>query len=440
MAKILVVDDEENIRAFITEALELDGHTLSQAANGEEALRVLGRQAIEIIVTDLKMPVMSGIELVRRVKAEHPSIEIIVLTAYGTVDSAVEAMKLGAFDYLQKPLKSPSVLRQLVKRAAEQKSIPKEKARIEASSRQELRLTYGDPAMKPVVEALTKVARTNATVLLLGESGTGKEVAARFIHANSERRDGPFMVVNCAALSESLLESELFGYEKGAFTGANERHRGRIELAEGGTFFLDEVAELKPELQAKLLRVLQQRRFERVGGTQTIEADVRWISATNRNLRALMEEGKFREDLYHRIAVFPIRLPPLRERRSDILPLAKALLQEISQKLKRPTLSLSEDAQRRIGEWDWPGNVRELENTLERAAILVEGDSIRAKELWFDTSAKKPSEGPKTLVELEQEAVVKALEASGGNRRLAAEKLGIGLRTLYDKMKKFGID
>jgi two-component system, NtrC family, response regulator AtoC len=435
MARILIVDDEESIRGFIAEALSLDHHSIEQAQSAEEALRLATPRRFDLVVTDLKMPGAGGLELLRRLKAEQPLVEVIVLTAYGTVDTAVEAMKLGAFDYLQKPLKSPAALRQLVKRAVE-----KHPTRNKEVTAPEQPLTYGDPAMRPIVDALTKVARTNTTVLLLGESGTGKEVAARFLHKTSTRRAGPFIAINCAALSENLLASELFGHEKGAFTGANERHKGRIEQAEGGTFFLDEVAELKPELQAKLLRVLQERRFERVGGTQTLEADVRFIAATNRNLKAMMEEGKLREDLYHRLAVFPVRLPSLRERIGDIVPLSLTLLKKISQASNRGVLKLTEDACRKLLEYDWPGNIRELENTLERATILVEGDTLNAKSLWLDPNTRKSSESPRTLQELEQEAVLLALQNANGNRRIAAESLGIGLRTLYDKMKRFGIE
>jgi transcriptional regulator with GAF, ATPase, and Fis domain len=250
--------------------------------------------------------------------------------------------------------------------------------------------------------------------------------------------------VNCAALTETLLESELFGHEKGAFTGANERRRGRLELADGGTFFLDEIAEMKPELQAKLLRVLQERRFERVGGTRTLEVDVRWIAATNRDLRVAIDEGRFREDLYHRLAVFPIRLPPLRERPTDILPTARALLAEIVRELKRPSLALSSGAARRLQEHHWPGNVRELRNALERAAILADGDTLREDHLWLEGVPRPAGPAPtvelKPLAELEREAIMRTLEAVGGNRRRAAEVLGIGERTLYDKLKRYGVD
>jgi two-component system response regulator FlrC len=295
--------------------------------------------------------------------------------------------------------------------------------------------------MKPVIEAIDKVARTHATVLLLGESGTGKEVAARTIHALGERATKPFMAINCAALSEQLLESELFGHEKGAFTGATERKRGRLELADGGTFFLDEVGELKPELQAKLLRVLQEKRFERVGGTRTLEVDLRWIAATNRDLRSMVDANTFRDDLYHRLAVFPIRLPPLRDRRTDLLPIAKSLLVRIAADLKRPLPKLTPAAEQRLLTAAWRGNVRELANALERAAILADGDAIDASHLWIDDApAPRSANAIKPLVELEREAILHALTATDGNRRKAAELLGIGERTLYDKLKKYGVD
>jgi two-component system response regulator FlrC len=295
--------------------------------------------------------------------------------------------------------------------------------------------------MQPVITALDKVARTNSTVLLLGESGTGKEVAARTIHEHSTRSDGPFVPVNCAAISETLMESEIFGHDKGAFTGASAARRGRLELADGGTLFLDEIGELKLELQAKLLRVIQERRFERVGGTRTIEVDVRWIAATNRDLRTMADAGTFRDDLYHRLAVFPIRLPPLRERKTDLLPIAKSLLVRIAADLKRPLQKLTTAAEQRLLTAAWRGNVRELANALERAAILADGDIIDASHLWIDEApAPRSSSVIKPLAELEREAILHALTATDGNRRKAAELLGIGERTLYDKLKKYGVD
>src|SRR6185503_11532787 len=335
MARILVADDEPGLREFIIDSLELDDHTVVPAKDGREAAKLLDERGFDLVLTDLKMPGLDGMGLLRKVRAEQPEVEVIMMTAHGNVDNAVEAMKLGAFEFLQKPLSGPDELRLLVSRAVERRGLKDRVDGAEHAIAAGPPLTYGDPAMKPVVGAIDKVAKTAATVLLLGESGTGKEVAARAIHSQSPRAAKPFMAINCAALSETLLESELFGHEKGAFTGASERKRGRLELADGGTFFLDEVGELKPELQAKLLRVLQERRFERVGGSRTLEVDVRWIAATNRDLRSMIDEGMFREDLYHRLAVFPIKLPPLRDRTTDLLPLAKYLLERIARDLKR---------------------------------------------------------------------------------------------------------
>ncbi len=449
MAKILVADDEEGVREFLAEALEREGHDVTQAPDGHQARRLLRERAFDLFVTDLRMPGPDGLELLRELRGGQPELEVIVVTAHGTVGTAVEAMKLGAFDYLQKPLSSPAELRLLVARALERRALAAADERVRRLVEPpDTPLTWGAPAMAPLVEAIERVGPTPATVLLTGESGTGKEVVARTLHRLSPRARGPFVAVNCAALSEHLLESELFGHEKGAFTGAEARRRGRLELAAGGTFFLDEVADLKPNLQAKLLRVLQERRFERVGGAQTIEADVRWIAATNRDLRAAVVAGEFRDDLYHRLAVFPLHLPPLRERREDIQPLATLLLGRIAVGLGRPALRLAPSALARLREHAWPGNVRELANALERAAILARRAELEASDLTLEdlptpgagapAGAVTPAAG-QSLEELERAAIVAALAAAGGNRRIAAEQLGIGVRTLYDKLRKFGL-
>jgi two-component system, NtrC family, response regulator AtoC len=447
MSRILVVDDEAGIREFLADALEMAGHEVTPAASAEEAARALDRRSFDLVFTDLRMPGKDGMWLLRKLRAEQPEVEVVVLTAHGSVDSAVEAMKLGAFEYLQKPIGGPDELCLVAARALERRRLRDAETRAErvAADPGAPRLGHGDPAMVPVVQAIEKVARTSATVLLLGESGTGKELAARTVHALSDRRDKPFMAVNCAAITETLLESELFGHEKGAFTGANERRRGRIELAEGGTFFLDEVGELRLELQAKLLRVLQERRFEPVGGTRTIEVDVRWIAATNRDLKSMMSEGRFRDDLFHRLAVFPIRLPALRERPADIIPLARDLLGRIGPELKLRRLSLSEAAEQQLLRWHWPGNVRELANVLERAAILSEGQTIQPEHIWLEAGGSGGAAGGgeaevKSLAEMEKDAIARALRAVGGNRRRAAELLGIGERTLYDKLRRYGLD
>ena len=444
MARILVADDEEGLREFIAEVLEDDGHTVVRAADGAEAAERFGRESFDLLITDLKMPRIDGLSLIRRARTEQPEMEVIMITAHGSVDTAVEAMKLGAFDYLQKPIASPGELRLLVARALERRSLLNARDRLAREAPALAPLSYGDPVMAPVVESLRRVARTNSTVLLAGESGTGKELAARTLHAWSDRADGPFVAVNCAAISESLLESELFGHEKGAFTGATAARRGRIELADGGTFFLDEIGEMKQELQAKLLRVLQDRRFERVGGTRTIDVNVRWVAATNRDLDQLLASGEFREDLYHRLAVFPITLPPLRERKRDIIPLAHTLLSRVAREIGKHNLTLTEAAERAIAHAGWPGNVRQLANALERAAILADGDVIRPEHLMLTeltprtqgAAADEPA-GASTLEDLERVAIEQALEAVGGNRREAAERLGIGVRTLYEKLKRY---
>jgi len=439
--RILVVDDEEGVRAFLAESLEREGHDVVQAEDGEAALRAAREEPFDVVITDLKMPREGGMAVVRALRTEQPDVELIVLTAHGDVSTAVEAMKLGVFDYLQKPLSGPAAVRALVHGALGRRvalAVPAGAPPVKSS------LTFGAPSMAPVVAALAKVARSNATVLLQGESGTGKEVAARALHETSPRASKPFVAINCAVLTESLLESELFGHEKGAFTGAHAQRRGRIELADTGTFFLDEVGELKPSLQAKLLRVLEERQFERLGGSQVVEVDVRWVAATHRDLRAMVKDGEFREDLYHRLAVFPIRLPPLRDRREDIVPLAEALVAELSRAAARAPPRLDDAMKERLESAPWPGNVRELRNALERAMILGDGAILRPEHLWLESADAAPastagahSGGSGSLADLERQTIERTLREVSGNRRAAAAKLGIGLRTLYDKLKRY---
>lgn len=463
MPRILVADDERGVRAFLSDALAAAGHDVAEAEDGDEAWQRLESEPFDLLVTDLSMPRLDGMELLRRARRAHPDVAVIVLTAHGSIAGAVEAVKLGAFDYLEKPVESPAALRRLVALALsvstgqgaapdagalEGRGAGDREAPSSPLSEGAPRLTWGSPAMASVEALLRKVAPTPASVLLLGESGTGKEVAARWIHAHSRRAAGPFVAVSCAVLSETLLESDLFGHEKGAFTGATARKPGKIEAAAGGTFFLDEVGELRPELQTKLLRVLQERCFERVGGTAPVAADVRWIAATNRDLLAEMREGRFREDLYHRLAVFPVHLPPLRRRREDIPHLARALLERTARDLGRPGLALDDAAVAALVGRDFPGNVRDLSNTLSRAAILAEGPAITAADLALaagvspEAGAAPAAQGgdrAETMDDVERAAIERALARAGGNRKKAAEQLGIGLRTLYEKLKRYGV-
>jgi two-component system, NtrC family, response regulator AtoC len=440
MGNVLVVDDKEGIRTFIAEVLSDAGHDVETAKDGKDALAKLGKRSFHLMISDLKMPNMDGMQLLEKARTIAPEMAVIVLTAHGTVDTAVAAMKMGAFDYLMKPLSGPDELQMLVSRALDHRvtymgSIT---AGEEASD-----MVAEDPKMKAVLSLISKVAVTDATVLLLGESGTGKEVAAREIHRQSRRSNAPFVPINCAAISETLVESEMFGHEKGAYTGASERRVGRFEQADSGTLFLDEVGELPLGLQAKLLRVLQEQSFERVGGNRTISVNVRVIAATNRHLETEIQGGRFREDLFHRISVFPIKLPPLRERRRDIPILTAHLLKEIAGRLNRPRLSLAKSALNDLTAYSWPGNVRELANTLERAAIIAGADQIETAHLGLGdvaATASELSKPPSSLREMEREAIRQALAETDGHRKKAAEKLGIGLRTLYNKLKEYGLD
>jgi two-component system response regulator FlrC len=440
---ILVVDDEPAMRLLLSSVLVEEGHDVTAAASGEEALQLIAKRHFHLVLTDLKMPGISGLELLEQVKRDDPGTAVIILTAFGTVEGAVEAMRIGAVHYLLKPLSNPEELRLSVRRVLEERRVTDETTNLRQATEAVFpfgEIVAGDGKMQAALELGRSVAPTDATVLITGETGTGKELMARAIHHWSPRAGQSFVAVNCAALAESLLESELFGHEKGSFTGAVGQRRGRFELAHGGTLFLDEIGEMTHALQSKLLRVLQEGTFERVGGTKTVTVDVRVIAATNRDLQRLVAERIFREDLYYRLSVFPILLPPLRERPADILPLAARILQQANRRFGKRIVGFAGDVPALLQEYAWPGNIRELQNVVERAVILCRDERIPSAHLHLSVSPPVPSAGgPKTLMDLEREAILSALAAHKGNRRKAADQLGIGLRTLYTRLREYGI-
>ncbi len=437
---ILVVDDEPAQRQLLTAALSRD-HTVSAVANGNEAIQLLSGRSFDLVITDERMPGMGGMDLIRWIRERMPEVPVIVLTAYGSIATAVEAVKLGAQEYLTKPLKNPDELRLVVARTLGQRRLRDQSLalRAETEAQHPTDIVAESGAMRRVLDLAAQVASEPSTVLLTGESGTGKEVVARFIHRRSPRSDDPFIAVNCAALAETLLESELFGHERGAFTGALQARRGRFELAHGGTLFLDEIGEMSANLQAKLLRVLQEQQFERLGGTRTIAVDVRVIAATNKELQRAMEEKTFREDLYYRLSVFPIQIPPLRERREDILPLADFLAKKLATRMGRHFASISPEAARLLYRHNWPGNVRELQNALERALIIAGNNAIRPEDLPLQFDQKREDDPPRLLAEIEKSAILEALAQNRGERRATARQLGISLRTLQYRLKEYGV-
>jgi DNA-binding NtrC family response regulator len=439
---ILVADDEPAQLQLMRAVLEKDFLVVT-ASNGEEARRLLTQKSFHLVITDERMPVMSGSELIRWMRENTPETPVIILTAFGSIQTAVEAIKLGAVDYLTKPLKSPDELRLVVSRVLEQWILQNERLVQRADS--DVYFPIGDIvaeslAMKRVLQLAGRVAPQTTTVLLTGESGTGKEVIARFIHRASPRSDAPFVALNCAALSETLLESEIFGHEKGAFTGATQTRLGRFELAHGGTLFLDEIAEMSTDLQTKLLRVLQEREFERVGGTRTITVDVRLIAATNRDLQSAMQSGRFREDLYYRLSVFPVHLPPLRERTEDIVSLAEHFIEKLVKRMGTGPRRLTPEGKSLLCSHQWPGNVRELQNAIERALIIARSEEITAGDLPVQIPrASSQVDSGRTLAEIERAAILNALEFNGGDRRRTAEQLNISLRTLQYRLKEYGL-
>jgi DNA-binding NtrC family response regulator len=422
---ILVVEDRDSLRRMLDRALTGEGYTVATAASAEAAIEKLQESEFDLVLTDLKLPDGSGIDVLQVCRQIDPNMPVVVMTAYGTVHTAVEAMKQGAADFLEKPVEIDDLFRLVASLVGESSTDSSHNAPGGVT------IVGQHPKVKAALRLLERVAQTDSTVLLTGESGTGKELFAKALHALSPRRTGPFVAVNCAAIPETLIENELFGHEKGAFTGAHRRQIGRFETARGGTLLLDEIGELPLAIQAKVLRVLEERTFERVGGSQTLKADVRLVAATNRKLATMVEEGTFREDLFYRLEVFPIELPPLRERASDIRHLSQYLLDSLAERQGTGRRQLTEEAMRLLESQEWPGNVRQLANLLERAMIVGVGPRVSPTELRQLLS----SSGGKG----ERQQVCEALEEADGDKRQAADILGISYRTLQRRIKQYDL-
>jgi DNA-binding NtrC family response regulator len=436
--RILVVDDEQHIRNSLATWFREEGYDVSMAASGKEALATLTREGTNILLVDIKMPGMDGLELQHKVRELAPDATIIIMTAYASVETAVQALKEGAYDYIVKPFDPESVSR-LVRKAAERYSLMAENRalRERLAGATPALITSGSPAMARVLELVEQVAPTDTSVLITGESGTGKELVAHLIHAKSNRRFGPFVVENCGALAEGLLESELFGHERGAFTGAVARRRGKIELADEGTLFLDEIGDVPPKVQVDLLRVLQDRQITRVGGNTPTPVNFRLVTATHRDLEAEAAAGRFREDFYFRINVFTIPLPPLRERSEDTPALAEHFLQHFATQMNRRISGFTPEAMAALVAYPWPGNVRELQNAIERAIVMCKGERIEAGNFPF---AVPPAAADVSLAAMEAAHIRQVLAANSYNVAQAARALDIDRVTLYNKMKKYGIE
>jgi DNA-binding NtrC family response regulator len=444
---ILLIDDDQSLRRVIEYSLLESGFAVRPAASGEEGLALFQKETFDVVITDITMPGMSGMEVLEKIRKADPALPVIIITAYGTIESAVSAMKQGAFDYITKPFNRDE-LRITLDRALKMRRLEKENVRLRAEviDRNLFNAIVGDSEkIREVIALAGRVAPSDATVLVTGESGTGKELLARGIHFSSGRAEGPFIAVNCAAIPENLIESELFGHVKGAFTGAVRDKEGKFELADGGTLFLDEIGDLRIDLQAKILRALQERTVDRVGGVTQVDLDVRIIAATNRDLELDVKEGNFREDLYYRLSVVILHMPPLRERKDDIPLLARHFLKKFS---KGGTPTLAPDALSLLQSYGWPGNVRELENVIERASVLKRGDSVTVADLpekltrvgrsAVDIIMNLPDDGI-SLEEIERTLIIKALERHKGNQTRAAEYLRITRPTLIYRMEKFGL-
>jgi len=444
---VLVADDEKNIREGLREALALDGYEVVLAADGKEALDAVTRGDVDLVITDLKMPHLSGEELLKSMSSQYPTVPVIILTGHGTIESAVQAMHDGAYDFLTKPV-NVDRLSLMVKRALSNRELALQNRAMqeELERRSQFASIIGKSAeMKQVFEMVRQVAPSRSSVLITGESGSGKEMIAEALHYNSPRKDKPFIKVHCAALTETLLESELFGHEKGAFTGAITRKRGRFELAHLGTLFLDEIGEINQNVQIKLLRVLEEKKFERVGGEETIEVDVRLIAATNRDLKEAITKGHFREDLYYRLNVVNIHLPPLRERKEDIPLLAAAFLREFAQENGKDIEGIDPKARLALYNYSWPGNVRQLRNSIESAVVLCKGTLISMEDLPPNIRGDSGSDDylrlpvGTTLADVEKEVIRTTLGRVGGNKSRTAEILGIGRKTLHRKIEEYGL-
>ncbi|MBI2944004.1 MAG: sigma-54-dependent Fis family transcriptional regulator [Candidatus Wallbacteria bacterium] len=444
----MIVDDEVRMTQILAMVFDKQGYKTTTFNDPEKALAKLGEDSFDLLVTDLSMPGMDGLELLRRAKALRRDLPVVLITAHATVKSAVTAMKDGAFDYILKPFENDE-LKNIAANALEMSRLSRENQYLKGELKSRF-LVDGfvaeDPKTESLMELVKRVAPSKATVLVRGESGTGKEMVARALHMYGDRVGKPFLAVNCKALSESLLETEIFGHEKGAFTGAAAQRKGRFELAHQGTLFLDEIGEVSEPFQAKLLRVLQEGEFERVGGTQTVQVDVRVVAATNRDLETQVREGKFRDDLYFRLNVIPIVIPPLRERRADILPLAQHFLRKYSDEMQRPVRQLSPEVREFFESYHWPGNVRELENTVERGVVLARGAELSMEDIMMSqtsSTAGEPAGANRPLSEFLDGAAAdyirKVLDENSGKKLRSAELLGIDRATLYRLMKKYGI-
>jgi two-component system, NtrC family, response regulator HydG len=437
--KILVVDDEAIVRESLKAWFEQDGHSVDTAESAKEGLRLCAQGRYDIALVDIKMPGMDGLELQTRLAGADPDLTIILMTAYASVESAVKAMKAGAYDYIIKPF-DPDDLSHLIQRAAEHRSLRAENLRLKKSLEAVSApppLVGSSAAMKRVLDLVTTVAATDATVLVTGESGTGKELVARAIHVQSARRYCPLVVVNCGALSEGVLESELFGHEAGAFTGARARHKGKFEAAEGGTTFLDEIGELTPHVQVELLRVLEEKVVTRVGSNTPVPVDFRVIAATHRNLQERVRDGAFREDLFWRLNVFTIEIPPLRERTEDVPLLAEHFLERFTAAMGRKPMRFSQEALVALTRYPWPGNVRELQNAVERAVVVGTGPAVEVSDLPVHVAAAPGQPGPGSLADAEKAHIQTVLETSGWNISRAARILDVDRVTLYNKIRRY---